>query len=734
MTVFAEDTFQTDSLELTLSLLKSLQKLQFTLIASVSLTSPHSRAKDLWIFSTTDTEALSPSQLLSSISASPVSYGVGGVPIGLGIGIGSKEAIVGSHLRSASADVLHPQHQGLTTPGHQRNATTPAFGSPGLARSNSINNTGGGGGTVGKSGAGGSGTQRHHGSVLVKKAPSGKASPKPANTNGMTLPLAAAFNEPGSTPPGTAGARNVTPPGANKTPAPPTTTGSKPVGMMVPPGGPAAKPMAKYPNPYQQGGGGQGQGQAILYSTQGGAAGGGQGQGQGQAVLYSTPSSGNVLYSTPPASPPAGAYNPFPPPSSSTPFLAPGPPPSLPNKHPNDGHWNQNSNATGAAPPSPRNASNLRPSSPNMYMTPPGAEDQDDHTPPLLSSAAFRDTLSDQDTVRESTFSGAAGKGPGATPSMMSGRSGESFDVPVMWTGSGGLASVAAGGSPGLVTTVKEEDETHENDQVALPTAARDSGRWIEDSAAATPGAVKTVPSGRNSREKERPFEAKVAGAQIVNVPSPSSAQEDEFAAGGGVLAGDAAQRRKSQEAVVHTVPGAASPEKGNGWVMINVHADQPQSRQPEQSKAKAAATPRPPAGPLRAVNAMSTSSSVETPQPATTDRTLSTGSVPPTSYNAGDIPSGSGGESSSSVDKPSSSSQGHAAAAGGSTGAGGTTKSRSGFRRLFSRGEKKRSDEKIRGGGGVDESHSPKKVKWAKSGEEEPAEPARASRKMTID
>jgi hypothetical protein len=613
------------------------------------------------------------------------------------------------------------------------------FGSPGLARSNSVNNTGGGGGTVGKSGAGGSGTQRHHGSVLVKKAPSGKASPKPANASGTTLPLAAAFNESGSTLPGMAGTRNITPPGANKTPAPAATPGSKPAGMMVPPGGLAAKPTAKYPNPYQQGGSSQGQGQAILYSTQGGAGGGGQGQ--GQAVLYSTPSSGNVLYSTPPASPPAGSYSAFPPSSSSAPgtaFIAPGPPPSLPNKHPNDGHWNQNSSVTGAPPPSPRNASNLRPSSPNMHMMPPGAEDQDDHTPPLLSSAAFRDTLSDQDTIRESTFSGGAGKGPAATPSIMSARSGESLDVPVMWTGSGGLASVGTGAGPGLVTTVKEEDETHENEQPAPPAAASIPGGWVEDSSAATAGTVKTVPSGRNSREKERPFEARVEGAQLVTVPSPSSAQEAKFAAAGGVLNDDATQqhvlgRRKSQEAVVHTVPGAASPEKGNGWVMINVHADQPQPRQQEQSKAKSTATPRPPPGPLRAVNATSTSS-VETPQPATTSRTLSTGSVPPTSYNAGDFPSGSGGESSSSVDKPSSSSHGHAATGTtGATGAGGTTKSRSGFRRLFSR-DKKRSDEKIRGGGSVDESHSTKKVKWAKSGEEEPTEPARASRKMTIE
>jgi hypothetical protein len=33
-----------------------------------------------------------------------------------------------------------------------------------------------------------------------------------------------------------------------------------------------------------------------------------------------------------------------------------------------------------------------------------------------------------------------------------------------------------------------------------------------------------------------------------------------------------------------------------------------------------------------------------------------------------------------------------------------------------------------------VDESHSPKKGKWGKTAEEEPAEPATTSRKMTID
>lgn len=677
--VFADDTFQADSLELTLSLLKFLQKLQFTLIASLSLTSSHSRNKDLWIFSTTDTDTISPSQLLTSISASPVSY-VGGMPVGLGPGLGTMRYgdKDGSHLRSASADGFHQQQQ---TPGHQRNATTPVFGT---SASGTIGSAAGG--SLGKSG--GPMTPRTQGSVLVKKSPSARASPKP--TNGNVLPLVAAVTEPGSTPPGT-GNKSTTPP---KAPTPPTSAG-KNMGMMSP-GGP--KPMgSKYP--YQQG----------------------PGQGQGQAVLYSTPTSGNVLYSTPPSSPPAGSYTGFPA-SPSAPPGGFGPPP-IPPHHPNDGNWSSSQSMTSAS---------TLPSSPHKHLLPASGPEDDGPTPLLLSSAAFRDTISDQDTVRdgrESTFSGGAGAGKvggGSTASVMSGRSGESFDVPVMWTGSGGLANV--GMAAATLGTTLEEDE-HE----ISPTTPGVPGGWVEDPLAKAATQRNSRDATRTSKEKERAFEAKVDSPQLVTVPSPLSVHE--FAgsgAGPGSEQDHHLRRRKSQEAVVHNIPGASDSKesKANGWVMVNVSGG---DSRPEHRKTPSTTTARPPPGPLRAVNASPMSSSSADTPPAAAGRTPSASTVPPTSYNTADLPSGSGGESTSSVDKsaaPSSIGHGNTGTVTATTGSAGGK--RSGFRRLFSRdkGEKK-SEERMRMGN-IDESTGSSPKKGKKGGEEEA--PSRASRKMTID
>ncbi|KIM32674.1 hypothetical protein M408DRAFT_184965 [Serendipita vermifera MAFF 305830] len=598
------------------------------------------------------------------------------MPVGLSGGtIREKE---GSHLRSASVDAFQQNQQALSTPGHQRNATTPVFGTSGSGTIGSA-----AGGTFGRS-AGGPQTPRSQGSVLVKKHPSAKASPKP-NNDGTVLPLVTAVTEAGSTPPGT-GNKSTTPP---KAPTPPGTA-VKPVGMMSP-GGP--KPLgSKYP--YQQG----------------------PGQGQGQAVLYSTPTSGNVLYSTPPSSPPAGSYNSFP--------GSPSAPPGVPPHHPNDGNWNPT--------PSITSGSTMRPSSPNKHLLPASGPEDDGPTPPLLSSAAFRDTISDQDTVRESSFSGGTGKpgGGGSSASMMSGRSAESYDVPVMWTGSGGLASVGMAAAGALGTTI-EEDERE-----VSPTSPGVPGGWVNDPSpnaanAAAAAARRNSREARSSKEKERAFEAKVDGAQLVTVQPASF--EAAYANAGILGADQTSLGRKSQEVVVQTVPGAETKEssKANGWVMVNVSGSGGESR-PEHKKSSSTANVRPPPGPLRAVNASpQSSSSLDTPPPAV-GRTSSANMAPPTSYNLGDLPPTSGGESSSSVDNsapPSSTGHGNPTAPGTTNAAGGK---RSGFRRLFSRdkGEKK-SDERMRTGAiEISAGSSPKKGKKG-SGEDAPQ---RASGKMSID
>jgi hypothetical protein len=268
--VFAEDTFQADSLSLILSLLKSFQRLQFNLVASLSLSHSH-KGKDFWIFSTNDTDALTPSQVLGSINTSPASYtgALVGIPENHGTTSGDKrQASLPSHLRSASVDVANSPSNHPINPGHQRNATTPAFGTD-MARS-------GGAGTPTHSGSIRSTAPRTQGSVLVKKPPSARASPKPGNTAGLPA-------DPNTTPPGTGTGKNATPPGQSGVVFPAASSPSKQISTLP---SSQSKQMNSSKNQYQQ-----------------------------QQVLYSTPSPENVLYSTPTLNP-IGGYGQYNPPSS----------------------------------------------------------------------------------------------------------------------------------------------------------------------------------------------------------------------------------------------------------------------------------------------------------------------------------------------------------------------------------------------------------------------------------
>jgi hypothetical protein len=676
-------------LALILSLLKSLQRLQFTLIASLSLSNSHARSKDLWLFSATDTEALSPHQLLNSISSSPASYIIGsGAP---GASFPSRqysgekdEKKLGTigHLRSASADT-NQSSSTIFAPGHQRHATSPTFGTN---QGNTISPSG----TITNKLA-----PRQQGSVLVKK--SSKTSPKPTASGG--LPLA----DPNVTPPGAMGRtntppKNTTPPGAATSPFPGSSM-NKPGALA---GLPAIAPKPTAPKHQFQ-------------------------QQQQQQVLYSTPTSGNVLYSTSPSSPP-NTYGNFPPPSSSmvpqyippssltTPFVAPGPPPASPNV-----------NITAPSPPASPPPGKDRSSSPQKQLLRPNAIDMpstsfnkeedegDGPTPPLLSSATFRDTMVDHDRD--------------TTTSVLSGRSGESFEVPVMWTG--GLGGVGLG--PTLEEKEEEEEEATSREGVAsISSVPAVPGGWIEESPQSsniTPKPRTTKDSGRPSQEKARTFDAKVDGAQIVNVVPP----EHESIPDGTTMVGGGAnelQRRKSQEAVVHTLPGGSGDPKKDGWVMVNVSGDQQRNKVSKPS----AVSRRTTATAIATATANVSSPDAASSTPPTTSEIIA---PPAPAFMSDALGSGSGEESSSSHDrkdrdanalKPGSTTNNNITTT--------TTSKKGGFRRLFSRGDKDKDKEKERDKDKGSEKVSPdstpgvKRLRWGPV----TTEPAGGVRRSTID
>lgn len=652
---FADDTYQTDFLALTVALLKGLQKLHFTFISSISLSNSHAKNKELWLFASNDTDALSPHQLLNSISTSPVAFTTGTLSGAVNDGTfprtysSDKEKTAG-HLRAASVDTAQAQQtpQGSAfSPGHQRNATTPAFGTNAFGSTSTLGTITGGKGPT---------TPRSQGSVLVKKSHSMKKQPD-----------AALSESKGATPPGTAGA-NVTPP---KEPTPPAaSTGvSKQVGILPASSSkPITAPSSSKPQIQQQ-------------------------------VLYSTPTSGNVLYSTPPSSPPV-SYNHFPAPASHSAM------------HPSSPH--SNLSPIEASPPSSPRSSVPRPASPSKTGAgrpsnidiPPNtsttrAVDEEGPTPPLLSSSAFRDTLSDrggeQTAGRDSLFSGGT--------SIMSGKSGESFDVPVMWTG--GLGGV------GLGTTLEEREEDEDANTfrgtAALPTP-NPPGGWVEDPSSPPVTTQRPRVTGKASREttrstkeKERTVEAKVDGAHIVTVSTPNQEAPQAAVIGTtGDLASDAAASASDSK----------DKDKSDGWVMVKVSGDQQGIKK----------STKPAAGPLRAVNASPGSmSSMETPPAAVPIKS-------DTSNNANRA-SKSGDESSSSHDRsapPSSLAHSNTAPRTG-------TKSLSGFRKLFGRGDK----DKDKVGSRLNLESPTKRSRWAKVKADivpTPAEPARASRRMTIE
>ncbi|KAG8798614.1 hypothetical protein FRC16_006914 [Serendipita sp. 398] len=648
----SDDTFQSDFLALALSLLRSLQKLSFTLVASFSLSNSHARNKDLWIFSSADTSAVSPTQLLNSISSSPTSYSIGT--------IGTSSL---THLRAASVDAV--QGKSPQIPGHQRNATVPTVGSPPPQA----------GPTVVRGAT--TPTPRSHGSVLVKKHSSAKGSPKPGGAN--PLPSAESLTQ-GQT------AKGSTPPQVSNTP----NAGSNVLygSSSMPSKSPGIMPSSSS--------------KPVIAAS----ASKNQTYGQTQQVLYSTPTSGNVLYSTPPSSPP-GSYNPFPASSStaSTPFMTSGSQLSTPRAQMDTGFIGASS------PSSPKGSSML--SSTQASAKPPyidlpanasayQAIEEEGPTPPLLSASAFRDTVSDpdRDTVlgRESTFSGGA--------SVMSGKSGESYDVPIMWTG--GLGAV------GLGTTLEEREEEEaasaEGKSSPGPTVP---GAWVDDSVPASPASKGSREMGKSTKKKERPFEARVEGAQLVTVSMQTGSAADI------ATVGDDPGRRKSQEAVVRSTGG---PTKESGWVMVNVTGDQQGNKSTSSRPAPA------PPGSMPPLNPSPPSSSVmETPQLSKVAAAVTMTQEP----NRG---SRSGDESTSSNDPTALASK-----AGKANAVNGGTKGKSGFRKLFGRSEKEKEKEKV--GTSTTSSPTPPQVKrsfWGKGissdNKSAPSAPARASQRMTIE
>jgi hypothetical protein len=369
--------------------------------------------------------------------------------------------------------------------------------------------------------------------------------------------------------------------------------------------------------------------------------------------------------------------------------------------------------------------------------------EEDGPTPPLLSSAAFRDTLSDERDTRESTLSGGA--------SVMSGRSGDSYEVNVMWTG--GLGGV---GTLGTTVEEKEEEEGGEGETVHGGAALANKtpvvspgpklpGGWIEDPNAAATVTQSPGKPGRGSKERERTFDAKIDSPQVVTV-LPSAGDIAPAVAsvyGEGAAGADNAtlRRRKSQEAIVQTL--AAEPEKktggSDGWVMVNVSGDANKNK-------LSTATARPGQGQSRVIDVSPTpvSSPPVDPHQSTAMAASSTAVATTAKANEGDQGDASAAESSSSL-QPSSAVHnlgGHPSAGAGAT----PGKSKSGFRRLFGRGdkEKKQGSDKERTDEKVGLATSPiKKSRWGSirkkrggvaAADHDLAEPARASRRVTIE
>jgi hypothetical protein len=138
----------------------------------------------------------------------------------------------------------------------------------------------------------------------------------------------------------------------------------------------------------------------------------------------------------------------------------------------------------------------------------------------------------------------------------------------------------------------EEQEETYNPDDLTDPPASPTvPGGWVEEpplSATSTSSKPATFRSPtslsgnfRSSKEKERSFDAKVDGAQVIN--------NHPYGAGMNGL-----ERRKSQEAIVQTIPGSTTalpataspidqsqrqkpqrqPKDKDGWVIVNVSGD----------------------------------------------------------------------------------------------------------------------------------------------------------------
>lgn len=561
--------------------------------------------------------------------------------------MGTVNSLPGSNFpsRQQSADPL-----GEKKPGHGRSASADTTQSsisfaPGHQRHattptfGSAFAPGNQGNTISPSGTITSRTGGKQGSVLVKK--SVRASPKPTNSAGLPI------SEVNVTPPAAAG-RTTTPPKSSNTP-PGATSRPSPGGELPPI---APKPTAKV---------------------------------QQQQVLYSTPTTGNILYSTPSAAPPA--YG------------------STSGHHPNVSVTGPSPPAS--PPPGGKNRHSSQANRPNNIDLPSNSfsRDEDEEeggpTPPLLSSAAFRDTLLDHDRD--------------ATTSVLSVRSGESFDVPVMWTGTGGLGAVGLG--PTLEEQEEEEEETFSREVVTSSVPAVPGG-WVDDAQTSKDATRRPTKDGRPSKEKERTFDAKVDGAQIVNI---ASEQPELSPRGTTILGSDDLQRRKSQEAVVHTFPGTggAGDQKKDGWVMVNVSGDQSRNK-----------VTKPPTATRR----VPSTSNSPPPETATPPAVVA---PPAPSYLNDALASGSGEESSSSHDRKDKDAS--ALKPGITTTTTSTTPpagKKSGFRRLFGRDKKDKSerDDKDKGSEKVspNSAQNVKRLRWGTAVAVEPV--GRGVRRSTID
>lgn len=263
------------------------------------------------------------------------------------------------------------------------------------------------------------------------------------------------------------------------------------------------------------------------------------------------------------------------------------------------------------------------------------------------------------------------------TASVLSGRSGDSFDVPVMWTGTGALGGL---GRDGALGGIGEEDESEEAMRSPSPEGPSVPGGWVDETAS-TGGKLRG--KKEKEKEKERTVDAKVDGAHIINVSSPNSqhGHEDDVDVmpPGGLLSPEDLQRRKSQEATVHTLPiidtrhaeekpkeeekrdGEGGRRGGkDGWVMVNVSGSGSNLTNKFPKDAR------------------------RTPEGSTHGYGHGHGTTSPSPFpnsNDGSGAVASGEESSSSHDRKDSSKPGSI------TG----TKSKSGFRRLFGRSEKEK-------------------------------------------